>query len=93
MMLDKSAFEKALQEDKAKSSNQPQAQPKNELQFPGQNKPNVQTTGKSKREQLWDQRRNKKASKISPAFAAPGPVIINELLKEIGLILLFLDNL
>ncbi|CAI2376488.1 unnamed protein product [Moneuplotes crassus] len=75
MMLDKNAFEKALNQDKAQVSSQVPSEPKNNLKFSVQENPVVQTSGKTKREQLWEQRKMQKASKISPAFAAPGPVI------------------
>jgi len=77
-MLDKNAFEKALAQDKASSENQAPQQPKNNLQFKVINQPSKPANGKSKREQLWEERMKKKANKISPAFAAPGPVIRNE---------------
>lgn len=76
-MLDKNAFEKALNEDRANAAPPTQQPVNNGLQFDNQPKPVVQTTGKTKREQLWEQRKMKKASKVSPAFAQPGPVINN----------------
>jgi hypothetical protein len=77
MMLDKSAFEKALQEDKSKTSNVPARQQSN-VQFNNfSNKPAMQNSNVSRREQLWEEKKRQRANKINPAIAAPGPVMKN----------------
>ena len=74
MMLDKSAFEKALQGDR-KTNNIP-PQPKADLKFANQNKSGLNIgDGDSKREQLWEEKKKQRAIKISPIAVAPAPVV------------------
>lgn len=76
-MLDKSAFEKALQQDKAKVSNfAPQAQ-QNNIQFNNQNRQVGKVPGAAKREQLWEEKKKQRANKINPTVPVPGPVVRN----------------
>jgi len=58
MMLDKGAFEKALQQDKQSAPNNSQ-QPKNNMQFNNPSQPSAQNNNISKREQLWQERKMK----------------------------------
>ena len=74
MMLDKSSFEKALQNDREKLSIP--VQPKTDLKFANQNNGSLNIgDGASKREQLWIEKKQQRALKISPIAVAPAPVI------------------